>query len=78
MFYHLLPVWEMRKLYSCSLKMELTLELKIIWVCAGEPGELRTVDLDTLNQTLSSVHAIFFSYYKHLWDEGCEEDESHC
>lgn len=52
MFYHLLPVWEMRKLYSCSLKMELTLELKIIWVCAVWPSELHMVDLDALNQTV--------------------------
>lgn len=60
MFYHLLPVWEMRKLYSCSLKMELTLELKIIWVCAVGSSELYAVDLDTLNKTLSSVYAHIF------------------
>lgn len=60
MFYHLLPVWEMRKLYSCLLKMEQTSELKITWVCAVGPNKLLTAALDTLNQTLSSVHAHIF------------------
>lgn len=61
MFCPLLLVWEMRKLYSYSLNTDLTLELKIIWVCAAGPSELWMVDLDRL-QTLSSVIRTHFSF----------------
>lgn len=37
--------------------MELTLELKILWVRAVGLSELLRVDLDILIQTLSSLHA---------------------
>ena len=44
--------------------MELTLELKIIWVCAVGPSELHAVDLDALKETVISACT---SHYRQLW-----------